>query len=74
MLAKTTALSMAFLVCCCAQLMAAELDSNWPRWRGPHDNGSIELGNYPVEWKRGSVPGGAKAPLARPRGLLHRAL
>jgi len=54
MLAKT-ALSMAFLVCCCAQLMAAELDSNWPRWRGPHDNGSIELGNYPVEWKRDAV-------------------
>ena len=24
--------------------------SDWPRWRGPHDNGSVEGGRYPVQW------------------------
>jgi outer membrane protein assembly factor BamB len=24
--------------------------ANWPRWRGPHDNGSVEGGNYPTKW------------------------
>ena len=28
----------------------AESQSNWPRWRGPRDNGSNELGTYPVKW------------------------
>ncbi|MSU66762.1 MAG: Pyrrolo-quinoline quinone [Opitutus sp.] len=23
---------------------------NWPRWRGPRDNGSTESGRYPVKW------------------------
>ena len=23
---------------------------NWPRWRGPRDNGSTETGRYPVKW------------------------
>ena len=23
---------------------------NWPRWRGPRDNGSTETGRYPVTW------------------------
>ena len=23
---------------------------DWPRWRGPHDNGSSEAGAYPVKW------------------------
>jgi len=31
-------------------LAAAEGDSNWPRWRGPHDNGSVDTGSYPVKW------------------------
>ncbi len=25
-------------------------DENWPRWRGPRDNGSTEAGRYPVKW------------------------
>lgn len=25
-------------------------DINWPRWRGPDNNGSITSGNYPVKW------------------------
>ena len=31
-----------------AQSAASEI--NWPRWRGPHNNGSITSGNYPVKW------------------------
>jgi len=30
-------------------LRAAE-PGDWPRWRGPHDNGSGEPGAYPVKW------------------------
>ena len=29
--------------------------SNWPRWRGPQDQGSIEKGNYPVKWRAEEV-------------------
>jgi outer membrane protein assembly factor BamB len=28
---------------------AADAD-NWPRWRGPHDNGGNESGTYPITW------------------------
>jgi outer membrane protein assembly factor BamB len=28
----------------------AENNANWPRWRGPHDNGSNESGTYPIQW------------------------
>ncbi len=27
---------------------------NWPRWRGPGDNGSTEAGAYPVKWDANS--------------------
>ena len=27
-----------------------ETQSFWPRWRGPHDNGSTPQGAYPVKW------------------------
>jgi len=30
--------------------LSAAAEINWPRWRGPHNNGSITLGNYPVKW------------------------
>lgn len=33
-----------------ANLAAAEIASNWPRWRGPHDNGGNEQGAYPTKW------------------------
>ncbi|MBW8036176.1 MAG: PQQ-binding-like beta-propeller repeat protein [Planctomycetes bacterium] len=25
-------------------------ETNWPRWRGPGNNGSVTSGNYPVTW------------------------
>jgi outer membrane protein assembly factor BamB len=34
---------------------SAEPNQNWPRWRGPYDNGSTELGQYPVQFDAGHV-------------------
>ncbi len=34
-----------------ASLAAAQLQANWPRWRGPHDNGSTEAGDFPTKWE-----------------------
>ena len=31
-------------------IILAETTSNWPRWRGPRDNGSNDTGAYPVKW------------------------
>ena len=33
-----------------ADIALADATSNWPRWRGPRDNGSTETGTYPVKW------------------------
>ncbi len=33
----------------------AEAQSDWPSWRGPRDNGSIEGGTYPVTWNAEDV-------------------
>lgn len=33
-----------------ASVAFAETNANWPRWRGPRDNGSNESGSYPVQW------------------------
>jgi outer membrane protein assembly factor BamB len=41
--------------------VAAEDQGNWPRWRGPHDNGSAAQGAYPVKWDSTNVLW--KAPL-----------
>ena len=30
--------------------LSATAEINWPRWRGPHNNGSIISGNYPIKW------------------------
>lgn len=38
-----------------SQLLAAEPDANWPRWRGPQDNGSVLQGTYPVKWTADKV-------------------
>jgi outer membrane protein assembly factor BamB len=37
---------LALLIVCKEFLAGAE--SNWPAWRGPHDNGNAEPGTYPV--------------------------
>lgn len=33
-----------------ADMALADPGANWPRWRGPHDNGSNETGAYPIAW------------------------
>lgn len=40
---------------------SSEPDRDWPRWRGPQDNGSIETGAYPVKFDPANVLW--KAPL-----------
>ena len=50
-----TALCTAILLSCGFNLIAAERTANWPRWRGPQDIGSIDNGNYPVQWKPDGV-------------------
>jgi outer membrane protein assembly factor BamB len=30
-------------------------EANWPRWRGPEDQGSALEGNYPTSWEPGKV-------------------
>ncbi len=35
--------------------LCAEPQAEWPRWRGPLDKGSIEVGNYPVEFAPDNV-------------------
>src|SRR5713101_5845021 len=34
-----------------ATVAAAEVQANWPRWRGPQDNGSTEAGGFPTKWE-----------------------
>lgn len=51
----------AFVLVLAAGAAVADAQTNWPRWRGPHDNGSVETGNYPVKWDAQSVLW--KAPL-----------
>ena len=34
---------------------SSEPDKDWPRWRGPQDNGSIETGAYPVKFDPANV-------------------
>ena len=35
--------------------LCAEPQAEWPRWRGPLDKGSIEVGNYPVQFAPDNV-------------------
>ncbi len=55
-------------------LTASPLD--WPNWRGPHGNGSIETGKYPTRWHATNVlwktvlPGkGSSTPIALDRRI-----
>src|ERR1051325_2579110 len=51
-------------VCLLASLVAASAVSgqnDWPRWRGPKDNGCAEGDAYPVKWSEKDIRW--KAPL-----------
>lgn len=52
----------AFLVTAFARAVPAESLENWPRWRGPHDNGSVAGGKFPVDWADGGVLWKCKLP------------
>jgi outer membrane protein assembly factor BamB len=39
-----------FLILMTMGVAAADDSLDWPRWRGPQDNGSTEVGTYPVEF------------------------
>jgi outer membrane protein assembly factor BamB len=48
-------LNAAFLLFAASVLLATSTipaagEGDWPRWRGPHDNGAAEAGTYPVKW------------------------
>jgi outer membrane protein assembly factor BamB len=51
----------AFVVLLVATAEVAEAQ-NWPRWRGPRDNGSIEGNGYPVKWDAENVLWKAELP------------
>jgi len=42
--------------------LLADGQSNWPRWRGPQDNGSTEDGSYPIKWDSDKVLWKASLP------------
>jgi outer membrane protein assembly factor BamB len=35
--------------------LCAAADINWPRWRGPGNNGTMTSGNYPINWDPNKV-------------------
>ena len=37
-----------FLLALAGPALCGEPGPNWPRWRGPHDHGSVESGNFPT--------------------------
>jgi hypothetical protein len=55
----------------------AQDQADWPRWRGPRDNGSIETGRYPVKWDaetnvlwKAALPGkGCSTPIVARRTI-----
>ena len=56
----TCRLAFVFFLSACG-IVLAETQPDWPRWRGPQDDGSIEGGSYPVKWDAEDVLW--KAPL-----------
>ena len=36
-------------------VFGADDKANWPHWRGPHDNGNMSEGIYPVTWDANTV-------------------
>jgi outer membrane protein assembly factor BamB len=39
----------------CSATHGAELESEWPQWRGPENNGSVETGDYLAKWTADSI-------------------
>lgn len=60
----------AFVILLTPGFAAADDPSDWPQWRGPQDNGSTDLGTYPVhfnestlQWKAGLPGKGCSTPI-----------
>lgn len=51
-----------FLLLLSVTTLLADTQSNWPRWRGPQDNGSTEAGTYPIKWDADKVLWKASLP------------
>lgn len=51
-----------FLLLLSVTTLLGETPSNWPRWRGPEDNGSTETGTYPIKWDADKVLWKASLP------------
>ena len=60
-MSKHTCTATIVLVCLAHAAVLARDPTDWPRWRGPQDNGSIDGGHYPVKWDADHVLW--KAPL-----------
>jgi outer membrane protein assembly factor BamB len=45
-----------------AGLTADEDQSDWPRWRGPQDTGSVEAGTYPAQFDESTIRWRARLP------------
>ena len=55
-------LAMLALLSTCTLLSAAETKLTWPNWRGPHHNGSIQSGTYPIKFNAQNVLWKARLP------------
>jgi outer membrane protein assembly factor BamB len=64
---RSSAVSKLVLVSAIA-FITADARANWPRWRGPQDNGSVESGSYPAKFEnvlwKAPLPGkGCSTPI-----------
>ena len=62
MIAKMLALSLALVGLSLGVAGAAGEDTNWPRWRGPQENGHTSDANLPVKWTAENVVWKAQLP------------
>jgi outer membrane protein assembly factor BamB len=51
-----------FVLLVATSFARAEAPTNWPRWRGPQDNGSTASGTYPAKWDTENVRWKAALP------------
>src|SRR2546422_3260998 len=67
-------ISTAFVLPVAFTFARADDRADWPRWRGPHDNGSVENGSYPTKFEhvlwKAPLPGkGCSTPAVRDRRI-----